>query len=286
MITRFFNGKYISNFIINNISLEAKLYNKLLNKSLCISIILIGNNFSTNLYVKNKIETSFLTNIGFLIFKFSKSIKLNTLIKILLIINFDFFITGIIIQIPISKTISKQALFPYVNRFKDIDLLNFFNFGEYAFCDKKNIVPSTAMSVLCLIKKFKSYLFGKKCCIFGFSTIVGKPIVFELNSLGMTVSIISSFDFNYLRILNESDIIISAVGKSNFLDSFLIPKGALVIDIGINENMYKLFSGDIFNKGYVGIITPVPGGIGPLTVSNIFFNLLRLNINKKNLSVI
>lgn len=289
MITKFFNGKYYFKNLFKNVCNEMFFYNFFLSKTLCLSIFIVGNVFSTNLYIKNKIQVCYLSDISFLIFKFSNNIKIKTLLIILKIINLDTFINGIIIQLPLSKRLNKPILFNSICIYKDIDLLNSSNFGCYFLGYSNIIIPSTVKSVLFLLKKLKINCFGLRCFLFGFSNIVGKPLSLELNALGMTVTIISKYDLNFNELINSSDIIISAVGILNFLKIENLSSGTLIIDIGINESNYNIAFGDFsMSKSYdfINFITPVPGGIGPLTVYNILNNFIKLVINKNFLDII
>ncbi|HIH2762883.1 MAG TPA: tetrahydrofolate dehydrogenase/cyclohydrolase catalytic domain-containing protein [Candidatus Azoamicus sp.] len=289
MITKFFNGKYYFKNLFKNVCNEIFFYNFFLSKTLCLSIFIVGNGFSTNLYIKNKIQACYLSDINFLIFKFSNNIKIKTLLIILKIINLDAFINGIIIQLPLSSRLNKPILFNSICICKDIDLLNSSNFGCYFLGYSNIIIPSTVKSVLFLFKKLKINCFGLRCFLFGFSNIVGKPLSLELNALGMTVTIVSKYDLNFNEMINSSDIIISAVGILNFLKIENVSSGTLIIDIGINESNYNIAFGDFLMSNsydFINFITPVPGGIGPLTVYNILNNFIKLVINKNFLDII
>lgn len=289
MITKFFNGKYYFKKLFKNISDEVFFYNFFLSKSLCLSIFIVGNVFSTNLYIKNKIQACYFAGINFLIFKFSYNVKMKTLLIILKIINIDVYVNGIIVQLPLTERLNRPILFNSICINKDIDLLNSFNFGCYFLGYSNIIIPSTVKSVLFLLKKVKINCHGLRCSLFGFSNIVGKPLSLELNSLGMTVIIINKYDSNFNDILKSSDIIISAVGILNFLKVKDISSGALIVDIGINESDYNIAFGDFLMEGsynFINFITPVPGGIGPLTVYNILTNLIKLVINKNFLDML
>lgn len=284
MIIKFFNGKYYSTKILLNIRNEIYFYDKFFKQSLCLSILLIGNNFSTNLYVKNKINACNFTNINVFLLKFSNSVKLITLIKIIFILNNDLNITGIIIQFPLISKLNKISLFSSIDHLKDIDLLNPLNFGKYVANYSTLLIPSTAAAIIFFLEKIKINTIGLKSVVFGFSNIVGKPIIFELMRLGITVSIINKVDKDFLYLTNSSDIIISAVGLPNFFSYDFMSKGGIVIDIGINEYDYNMSSGDIdLREIYdtVNFITPVPGGIGPLTVAFLLSNMIKIHVNKK-----
>lgn len=283
MIIKFFNGKYFSNLILKKIRKEIFFSNFFLNRRIYLAIILLSNNFSSNLYVKNKIKACLFVKINFVLFKFSASLKFKTLLKIVSIINNNFNINGIIIQLPLIKKINKKKLFKSLNPFKDVDLLNPVNFGVYSFNFSNLLIPSTAKSILFFLHRIKIKMYGAKCIVFGYSNIVGKPMVYELIKAGSTVIIINKNDNDFSYLSKSSDIIITAIGVSNFLSSKLISNGTIVVDVGINEYKCGIASGDVnlFEiSDRVSYMTPVPGGIGPLTVAYLISNLIRLSLNK------
>jgi methylenetetrahydrofolate dehydrogenase (NADP+)/methenyltetrahydrofolate cyclohydrolase len=208
---------------------------------------------------------------------------MSTLKKIISILNNDIFINSVLIQFPVLKHLNKLSLLNSIKFVKDVDLLNPFNFGCYMSNYFNIIIPSTAASILFILEKMKIRKCGTKSLIFGFSNIVGKPIVLELMSLGLTISIVSKMDKQYINIVKNSDLIILAVGIANFFSISSVSYGAIVIDIGINESFSDFVIGDSFldnNEDIASFIVPVPGGVGPLTVSSLLFNFVKLYVNK------
>lgn len=284
MITKFFNGRYFSNIILKKISKETFFCNFFFKKKLCLVIILIDNSFSSNLYVKNKIKSCLSTKIKFLIFKFSNNIKIKTLLNINFMLQFSHFVNGILIQLPIIKKLNNINVFNSISVKKDVDLLNPCNFGIYYSCLCNYLLPSIVMSLIYFLNKIKLIKKGLKCVMFGFSNIVGKPILLEFVNNGITVFIINKQDSDFFNIICFSDIIISGIGKRGFLNVNFITNGSLIIDIGINEYKHNIICGDVNLLNIIGkvsYITPSPGGIGPLTVVGLLSNLIKLNINKK-----
>ena len=196
--------------------------------------------------------------------------------------NHDFNINSILIQVPLIHKLNKLVLFNSINFLKDIDLLNTFNFGKYVSDYSNFLIPSTAAAIIFVLKIFKINMHGLKSVVFGFSNIVGKPIVCELIKVGSTVSIINKIDNDFSTLIKNSDLIISAIGKPHFFSFNCIVHGSIIIDIGINECNYSGMSGD-FNMNLsdtVNLVTPVPGGVGPLTVVNLLFNVVKIYVNK------
>lgn len=284
MITKFFNGKYFSNKVLHKVQNEIFFCSFFLSKKIFLSIFLINNNFSTNLYVKNKLKACIFANIGLLLFKFSKTIKNSTLINLLFLLNFNLDISGIIFQLPLLKKKNYFNVFQKISIFKDVDLMNPFSFGNYIYNYNNNfLTPSTAYSVIFFLKKNKINNKNLICSLFGFSNIVGKPLILELMKFGATVLLFNKLTDDLSYYLKESDIVISAVGIKDFFICDFFSFGSLIFDIGINSLGTNKIYGDVNAKNLISkasFITPVPGGIGPLTVVNLLTNLIKLNFNK------
>ena len=279
MITKFFNGKVFAKDILFDICKKSNIYCINYYMKPCLSIFLIGNVFSTNLYVKNKIIGCNKVNINFFIFKFSKTVKLNTLIMIIKMLNVDIKINAILIQKPLPLKLDNIHLFDSINYAKDVDLLSSKSFGKYILGYYKGISSCTSQAILYCLNEINVKLKGLKIVIFGYSNIVGKPLCYDLLYCGASVSIINKNDKNFSILSQLADILIIAIGVPHFLSSNLISFGSIIIDVGINCNKKNNIIGDVDINSIFGTaswITPVPGGIGPITVSMLLLNTLRL----------
>ncbi|HIH2763514.1 MAG TPA: tetrahydrofolate dehydrogenase/cyclohydrolase catalytic domain-containing protein [Candidatus Azoamicus sp.] len=279
MITKIFNNRYYYekqiNFLLTKINTCFKIYNK----KPKLAIITIDNFYSTNLYVKNKIKSCFKTNTENIIFKLSTRTTTNTLIKLNKFINNDKNINGIIIQLPLPQKLIKKKIYLSINEKKDIDLINPKNIGKYITGYKKNITPCTVKAIQQILKYKKINTKGLKACIVGFSNIIGKPLSQLLYSLGITTTIINKTNNNFKKQIKYTDIIIIAIGKKH-LNEYELPYGGFIIDIGINKYKNIITIGDINinnnNNKNITYITPVPNGIGLLTISNLLLNNFKL----------
>ncbi len=282
MITKIFNAKIYYNKII--IKLQKKIQNiyKKHNIFPLLAIIIINNNFSTNLYIKNKIKICIKTNIQTIIFKFSKNIKNKTIKIIIKLINLDKTINAIIIQLPLYKNI-KNLIFNYISVNKDIDMLNPKTFGSYILNYKKKFHSCTSKAIIKMLNLKKIKIKATKVIIFGFSNIVGKPLMFDLFSKGATVTVINKKDKKINTIIKHADIIIIAVGHIDFIKKQKIPYGTIIIDVGINNLNNKKIIGDVNITNYINHIkylTAVPGGIGTITLIKIIKNIITTLIFK------
>lgn len=283
MITKLFNAKIL--YKRNTRSAQIKI-DSLFNKHNIYphtAELIIHNNFAPNLYIKNKIKFFYNINIQYSIFKFSTSIKLKSIIKILQIIGQDQKINSILFQLPIPKRLKQRTLFKNIKKKKDIDMLNPKNFTEYIIGYKKN-EACTSAAVIKILNIIAIKIKQLKIILLGFSNIIGRPLLFNLFNKHATILIINKKYRNLKFILRHADIIIIAIGKINFLKPYNVPYGCIVIDIGININKNHITTGDFkITKNInerLSYLTPVPGGIGLVTINNLANKTIEI-ITKK-----
>ncbi|CAL4043613.1 Bifunctional protein FolD [Buchnera aphidicola (Tetraneura ulmi)] len=257
-----------------------------------LAIIIIGNNYSSKIYIQKK--QSACKKVGIL----SKVIYLNEKIdekKILLIIeklNKDNHIDGILIQLPLPKKfINPINIIKKIDPKKDVDGLHPYNIGMLCQRHPTLMRSCTPYGIITLLKKYKINTYGLNSVIIGASNIVGRPMSMELLLAGCTTTVVHKFTKNLKFYTKNADLIIVSVGKKNFLNGKLIKEGAIIIDVGINRNEEGKIIGDVdFNSALekASFITPVPGGVGPMTVATLLKNTIyayknfELNKNKKN----
>ena len=284
MITKILNGIYLlkkkENILKNNVD----IYTKIFSSRPCLSIILIDNKFSTNLYVRNKFLLCKKININIFLFKLSKTIKENTLKLLITLMNNDTTINGILIQKPVPKKLNKINLFNYIIYKKDVDLINPVNFLRYVAGCSSIVSPCISQSIFFLFN-ILNFKFNKaKVGIFGFSDLIGKPLCYSFLSNNFKINIIDINDKNPIILSKSCDIIIVAIGFPLFLSKKFVSYGSIVVDIGINKLNDGTIAGDSDFKnlvGHVSWITPVPGGIGPVNVFYLLSNLTTLYLYQK-----
>ena len=251
-----------------------------------LGIILIGENKESLIYVNNKIKDCKEVGIKTSLIKLSKNIGEEELLKIVNSLNLSNHINGYILQLPIPKYINEQKIIMAINPKKDVDGFHPENFGKMAL-EINTFLPATACAILYIFKYYKIATKGKKCLVIGRSNIVGKPISILMgnknNPGNATVTVIHSNSLDIEFYTKNADIIIIAIGVPNFLKSSMIKKNSIIIDVGINQvknNFYKkgyFFVGDAdFDeiKAKTSYITPVPGGVGPVTRAMLLKNTL------------
>ncbi|QIK16929.1 bifunctional 5,10-methylene-tetrahydrofolate dehydrogenase/5,10-methylene-tetrahydrofolate cyclohydrolase [Blattabacterium sp. DPU] len=286
-MTKLLDGNMLATEIRSEIShtLEKEILNK--NKRIPhLGIILTGNNRSSITYVNNKIKEC--KNIGI---KYSLiHLPVNTLEKKLLEeikkMNQNPYIDGFIVQFPLEKHINQDKVILTINPTKDVDGFHPENFGKMAL-DMKAFFPATALGILTILDKYKIKISGKHTVIIGRSKIVGRPISILMSRRNhpgnSTVTLTHSKTPNIEYYTKQADIIIVAVGKPGFLKGKMIKEGSIIIDVGIN-NYEKKILGDVdFDSvnGKASYLTPVPGGIGPMTRVMLLKNTLIAALNNR-----
>lgn len=287
MINNILDGKTLSNYILYNIYKKTQKYKKSGHKLPSLAIILIGNNKSSLLYVKKKHIACKIT--GFISYAYNLSYSINNKLLFNLInkLNNNINIDGIIIQLPLPLHINTNKILESISIEKDVDGFNPYNIGK--LCQRMPLLrPCTSLGIITLLSKYKINIIGLNALVVGASNIVGRPISMELLLSGCTITIVHRFTKNLHYYIKKSDLIIVSVGKINFISGKLVKYGAIVIDVGINYSSKGNIKGDVdfFNTLIKSsYITPVPGGVGPMTVSALMYNTL-ITYKKRNKFII
>lgn len=256
--------------------IELKKEINLLNKKPGIAIIQIGDEDSSNIYVKNKKKTAEELGIKFNVFKFKEDDSENNILKKIEELNNDNTIDGIIVQMPIPACFNSSIIKNKIVPKKDIDSLSDINIGCLMH-NKNSFIPCTPKGIMTMLNYYNIEIKGKHVVIIGRSELVGKPLLSLMLNNDATVSICHSYTSNLKNITILADILIVAVGKPNLVTNEMIKDGAIVIDVGVNRENGKIVGDVDFNsvKDKCSYITPVPGGIGQMTVLSLYENLLK-----------
>ena len=281
------DGKKVSNEVLDEIKLVVQNRIKLNQKVPHLAAVLVGNDGPSQTYVNSKIRACERVGFKSSLFQFDKSISENELISEIEKININDDIDGFIVQLPLPKGINQENILDKVLPKKDVDGFNPINYGKMAL-GIETFLPATPAGIIELIKRYSIDLKGKKCLVIGRSQIVGRPISILLSQNKIfgnaTVTVAHSRSNNLKEICLDSDIIISAIGIPEFIKEDMIKPGSIIIDVGIcrvkDDNSLKGYRivGDVdFESVYdkVSLITPVPGGVGPMTIAMLLKNTLR-----------
>ena len=258
---------------IKNEILEIK---KKINKNPSLTVILIGDFAPSQIYVKNKEKSSIEVGITSNIIKYPKEVSEKEVLDKINELNNDKNISGILVQLPLPEQISKEKIINAIDPRKDVDGFNPINVGNLA-SGYKSIVPCTPLGCLLLIKKFEKNLSGKHAVIIGRSNLNGKPMAQLLLKENCTVTIVHSKTKNLKEECLKADILVAAVGVPNLVKKDWVKSSAIIIDVGINKVGDKIVGDVNFEeiKDNIKAITPVPGGVGPMTIACLLKNTLE-----------
>ena len=270
------DGKKISSQIKKEIFAEVRALKKKTGKTPGLAAVLVGDDPASAVYVRNKNKTC--QNVGFQSFEnilpadTSEEKLLNLVDKL----NKDNNVNGILIQLPLPTQIDSQKVLEQINPEKDVDGFHLENVGRLV-TGNATFKPCTPAGIIELLDQYKVDIEGKNVVVLGRSNIVGKPVASLLLSRNATVTICHSRTKDLPAISRSADILIAAIGKPNFVTPDMVKDDAVVIDVGINRVDDKLV-GDVDYESVLkkaSLITPVPGGVGPMTIAMLMVNTLQ-----------
>jgi len=271
------NGQKLAKKIL--IQLKRKISR--MKKKPVLAMILVGNDEASKIYIRNKKKACEEVGIGNKEILLPAKISQKKLIVEIEKLNRDKNITGIILQLPIPKHIDKYKVLEAIDPKKDADCLHHHNFGKFLQVGEKKsvVIPATAIGIIKLLEEHKIPFEGKNAVVLGYSDIVGKPTTELLIDRKATVTVCHSCTRNLKKITREADIIVASTGVRNILTSDMVKRRAVVIDVGMHRDKNKKIQGDVDFASVskkASYITPVPGGIGPMTVAMLMWNTVRL----------
>lgn len=278
------DGKLVANKLLQEVKEEIASHannTNLIQIKPCIAIVLVGNNPASESYVGSKIKACKEAGIDTHIIRFDESVSSSELHDEISKLNNSHF-SGFIVQLPLPKHIDVDAVIRHIDPRKDIDGFHPDNFGKISL-GQKAMRPATAYGILKLLQHYEIETKGKHIVVIGRSNIVGKPLAIMLgNDFDIGRATVTSCDINTPPELLKSltliaDIVIVAVGKPNLLTADMVKDGSVVIDVGINRVGNKLVGDADFEnlKNKCSWITPVPGGVGPMTITGLILNTLQ-----------
>ncbi len=282
-MSKIIDGNKISTKILKNLKKEISELKTKYRKVPHLSVILVGDNPASQVYVNIKKKRSQEIGMEFSLYKYPENVSEKVLIKTIKKLNKDKKINGIIVQLPLPKHLNERKILDEISLEKDVDGLTTKNLGAL-FSGTPYFIPCTPAGIIELIKSTRKNITGKKAVIIGRSNIVGKPLSILLLNENCTVTICHSKTANLEKEIKQADILIAAIGKPEFIKGKWIKKDAIVIDVGINRikdnslpKGYKLVGDIEFTTAQkkASFITPVPGGVGPMTVTMLLRNTVK-----------
>ena len=270
-----------------SLEIEERLKNYIqINKTIAkrnpgLAVIRIGEDPASGVYVGNKEKACSRVGIKSYIFHLKDTVEQKEVEQLLNKLNLDNNIDGMLLQLPISKKFDEQRLISFINPKKDVDGLNEQNIGKLVK-NEQAMRSCTPAGIVNLLKSQNIKIEGKKIVVIGRSLLVGKPLSLMLLNLNATVTITHSKTLNLNKICKEADILIAAAGKPNLIDSSFVKEGAVIIDVGIHrlttsDKSKTRLCGDVLLEDVIPKVfayTPVPGGVGPMTVTMLLVNTI------------
>ena len=270
------DGKKEAALLREEIKKEILLLKEKTKKAPSLSVILIGDYATSQIYVKNKEKNSKEVGINSEVIKYPKDITEQEVLNKIKELNNNPEVSGILVQLPLPKHINKEKIINAIHPKKDVDGFNPINVGNLA-SGYDAIIPCTPLGCLHLIKKIEKNLSGKHAVIIGRSNLNGKPMAQLLLRENCTVTIVHSKTKDLKAECQKADILVAAVGKANLVKGDWVKKDSIIIDVGINKVEEKIVGDVDFEsvKEKVKAITPVPGGVGPMTIACLLKNTLE-----------
>ncbi len=267
------DGKALSEKIKNSLKNESELLAKQ-GVTPCLAVILVGEDPASQTYVNSKEKSSHAAGIASIVKRLPASTSEQELLALIDTLNKDSSVDGILVQLPVPKHIDSTKIIEAIDPRKDVDGFHPFNVGRLV-AGLEGFVPCTPFGVMKLLEEYNINVRGMDACVIGASNIVGKPMMNLLLNASATVEICRSSTRNLKEHTLKADLIVVGVGKPNLLTADMVKEGAIVIDVGINRTNEGKIVGDV---DFINVapkcsyITPVPGGVGPMTIAMLLAN--------------
>lgn len=270
------DGKATSAAVRTEIKKDVEEFVSLYKKVPGLAVVIVGENPASQVYVRNKHKACGEVGMYSEVIELPESTTEEELLSLIERLNGDERINGILVQLPLPKHLDEEKVLLRINPQKDVDAFHPENVGKIMI-GNFSFLPCTPAGVMELLKHYNVDIAGKHCVIIGRSNIVGKPQAMLMLKENATVTICHSRTQNLAEITKQADILVAAVGRANFVSADMVKDGAVVIDVGINHLENGKLCGDVDFEAVEPIasyITPVPGGVGPMTITMLLKNTL------------
>ncbi len=270
------DGKQISADIKNEVKEKVAAY-KAEGKEISLAVIQVGNNPASTVYVGNKKKACEYVGIKSVAYELSEETTEEELLDLIKELNGRADINGILVQLPLPKHIDEDKVIETIDPIKDVDGFHPMNVGALSI-GRRGFISCTPYGIMKLLERTNIDVNGKHCVIIGRSNIVGKPMGMLLLKANGTVTTVHSRTRDIKELTKQADILVVAIGKPKFVDETYVKDGAVIIDVGINRDENNKLCGDVdFDRvvDKVSAITPVPGGVGPMTIAMLMNNCVE-----------
>lgn len=271
------NGKKLAEKMVGQIKEKVSQ----MQKKPILAMVLVGDDPASKIYVGRKKVFCEKAGIGSQIFTFPEKTSEKNILEIINSLNRNKNITAIMVQLPLPKHVDKNKIIEAIDPRKDADCLHPLNFGRFTQEGEKYsvVAPATPLGIIKLLEEYKVKIEGKNAVIVGRSNIVGKPMAQFLLNRNATVTVCHRHTKNLKSYTQKADILVVAVGKMNMITADMVQRGVVVVDVGMNRGENKKVFGDVDFKSVskkASFITPVPGGVGPMTIAMLLWNTVKL----------
>ena len=278
------DGKPVSAAVKQRVADEVKILNQK-GVSVCLAVILVGEDPASKIYVSNKKKACEQLGIISKEYVLPSIIDQEEILSLIEQLNNDKTVNGILCQLPLPKGLDEKAVIDAISPEKDVDAFHPVNVGKIMIGDY-DFLPCTPAGIMEMLAYYYIDVSGKECVVIGRSNIVGKPMSMLLLHKNGTVTICHSKTKNLCEVTSKADILVAAVGKANFVTADMVKDGAVVIDVGMNRNSDGKLCGDVDFQAVsqkASYITPVPGGVGPMTIATLMQNTLTAAKRQNNI---
>ena len=276
-MAKIIDGKLISAQIREEIAEKVKEYNERMGKLPGLAVIIVGENPASQVYVRNKKKACEQVGFNSWVYEMPESTTQDELNALIDKLNEDSAVHGILVQLPLPKHLDEEQVILRIKPEKDVDAFHPYNVGRITIGNPK-FLPCTPAGIMELLHRSNIEISGKECVVIGRSNIVGKPMALLLLSENGTVTVCHSKTRDLKEVCKRADILVVAIGKADFVTADMVKEGAVVIDVGMNRNADGKLTGDVDFASVSEVasyITPVPGGVGPMTITMLLQNTLR-----------
>lgn len=276
------DGKQLAQRLKEQIRRQVEAYIKQYGRKPCLDVILVGENPASRAYVNSKIKAAEFCGIGGELIQLPQTTRQEDLLRLIRERNEKADVDGLLVQLPLPKHIDVQAVIEAIDSNKDVDGFHPSNVAAL-WLNKPSVVPCTPLGIMTLLEQSNTPFEGKHAVVVGRSNIVGKPVAKLLLDRNCTVTLAHSRTADLASVCREADILVVAVGRPQMITGEMVKHGATVIDVGINRTHEGKLVGDVdFDSvaPVAGAITPVPGGVGPMTIAMLMSNTVQCYLNR------
>ena len=272
------DGKAIATALQDRLKEQIAYFSMTVGRKPKLAVIMVGEDPASTIYVRNKIRACEAVGVTSEAYRLAGSTEQSYLEELVRKLNEDRSVDGILVQLPLPSHLNSKKIITLIDPKKDVDGFSEVNLGSLLLDDKKGLYSCTPLGIIQLIRSTGVELAGKHAVVVGRSNEVGKPVALMLLQHNCTVTICHSKTVDLASYTRTADILVVAVGKSGLVTGDMVKEGAIVIDVGINRDAEGKLCGDVDFASVMpkaGYITPVPGGVGPMTIAMLMANTLK-----------